>query len=63
MNGCPVCSGTLILTGQTDDRPLDYACHTAKTSDDYGQVMAEAVMNKNNPALWGIKTFPATSGR
>jgi serine/threonine protein kinase len=34
-----------------------YACHTSKTSDDYGQVTAEVVMNKNNPALWGIKNL------
>jgi hypothetical protein len=34
-----------------------YACHTDKTSDDYAQVTAEVVMNKNNPALWGIKNI------
>jgi serine/threonine protein kinase len=34
-----------------------YGCHTGNTSDDYAQVTAEVVMNKNNTALWGIKNL------
>ena len=33
-----------------------YACHTS-ASDDYSTITAEVVMNKNNPALWGIKNL------
>jgi serine/threonine protein kinase len=33
-----------------------FSCHTG-ASDDYATVTAEVVMNKNNPALWGIKNL------
>jgi serine/threonine protein kinase len=32
-----------------------YACHTRGSNDDYNTVTGEIIMNKNNPALWGIK--------
>lgn len=32
-----------------------YACLTSKNNDDYATVTGEVIMNKNNPALWGIK--------
>jgi hypothetical protein len=34
-----------------------YACHTINDSDDYNTVTGEIIMNKNNPALWGIKNL------
>jgi serine/threonine protein kinase len=34
-----------------------YACHTVDSSDDYNTLTGEVVMNKNNPALWGIKNL------
>jgi serine/threonine protein kinase len=34
-----------------------YLCHTNAMSDDYTTVTGEVVMNKNNPALWGIKNL------
>jgi len=34
-----------------------YACHTIKDSDDYNTITGEIIMNKNNPALWGIKNL------
>jgi serine/threonine protein kinase len=33
-----------------------YACHTAH-NDDYAAVTGEIIMNKNDPALWGIKNL------
>jgi len=38
-----------------------YACHTTEGSDDYNTVTGEVIMNKNNPALWGIKNLSRTS--
>jgi serine/threonine protein kinase len=34
-----------------------YACHAEASSDDYEKECGEVVMNKNNPALWGIKNL------
>lgn len=34
-----------------------YKCQTSKDSDDYLTVTGEIIMNKNNPALWGIKNI------
>jgi hypothetical protein len=34
-----------------------YACHTVDANDDYTTITGEVVMNKNNPALWGIKNL------
>jgi len=34
-----------------------YACHTSDKNDDYITETAEVIMNKNNPALWGIKNL------
>jgi hypothetical protein len=34
-----------------------YACHTRGGNDDYSAVTGEVVMNKNNPALWGIRNL------
>ena len=34
-----------------------YACLTSKNIDDYTTVTGEVIMNKNNPALWGIKNL------
>lgn len=46
-----------------------YSCLTSKSIDDYSTVTGEVIMNKNNPALWGIKnlsdakwTFTTKSG-
>ncbi|MDR0451106.1 MAG: hypothetical protein LBH26_07550 [Treponema sp.] len=36
-----------------------YTCHIVGDSDDYRGVLAEVVMNKNNPRLWGIKNLGA----
>jgi hypothetical protein len=38
-----------------------YACHTRGGSDDYTTVTGEVIMNKNNPALWGIKNLSGDS--
>ena len=38
-----------------------YACHTVGGSDDYAKVTGEVIMNKNNPALWGIKNISGDS--
>lgn len=32
-----------------------YSCLTSKNVDDYTTITGEVIMNKNNPALWGIK--------
>jgi len=34
-----------------------YACHTRSGNDDYSTVTGEIIMNKSNPALWGIKNL------
>ena len=34
-----------------------YACLTSNNIDDYTTVTGEVIMNKNNPALWGIKNL------
>lgn len=34
-----------------------YACHTSKNCDDYKTKTGEVIMNKNNPALWGVKNL------
>ena len=34
-----------------------YACLTSRNVDDYLTVTGEVIMNKNNPALWGIKNL------
>lgn len=34
-----------------------YACLTSKNIDDYMDITGEVVVNKNNPALWGIKNL------
>lgn len=31
------------------------ACHISMKSDDFKKIEGEVIMNKNNPALWGIK--------
>jgi DNA-binding helix-hairpin-helix protein with protein kinase domain len=38
-----------------------YACHTIDGNDDYNTITGEVIMNKNNPALWGIKNLSGTS--
>jgi hypothetical protein len=38
-----------------------YACHTRGGNDDYTAVTGEVIMNKNNPALWGIKNLSGDS--
>jgi serine/threonine protein kinase len=38
-----------------------YACHTQAASDDYSKVTGEVIINKNNPALWGIKNLSGAS--
>jgi len=38
-----------------------YACHTQGGNDDYAAVTGEVIMNKNNPALWGIKNLSGDS--
>jgi serine/threonine protein kinase len=38
-----------------------YACHTRAYNDDYSTVTGEVVMNKNNPAIWGIKNLSGDS--
>ena len=32
-----------------------YKCQVTKDNDDYSTVCGEVIMNKKNPALWGIK--------
>ena len=32
-----------------------YKCQITKDNDDYSTVCGEVIMNKKNPALWGIK--------
>lgn len=34
-----------------------YKCQTVKDCDDYSAVTGEVIMNKNKPALWGIKNL------
>lgn len=34
-----------------------YKCQTTKDSDDYSSITGEVIMNKKNPALWGIKNL------
>ena len=38
-----------------------YACHTKGHNDDYSTITGEVIMNKNNPALWGIKNLSEDS--
>jgi DNA-binding helix-hairpin-helix protein with protein kinase domain len=38
-----------------------YACHTRGGNDDYAVITGEVIMNKNNPALWGIKNLSGDS--
>jgi predicted Zn finger-like uncharacterized protein len=38
-----------------------YACHTRGYNDDYSAVTGEVVMNKNDPAIWGIKNLSGDS--
>lgn len=33
------------------------ACHIVSDSDDFRQIEGEVILNKNNPALWGIKNL------
>ena len=33
------------------------ACHILEKSDDFQKIEGEVIMNKNNPALWGIKNL------